>query len=191
MRVSGSTDEVAPLVDALLAGGSRLGSTRLLCIDGPAGSGKTTLAGLVEAELRDVGRSVATLHMDDLYDGWSGLRPDLEPRLLTQVFVPLADGRPAHWQRYDWHAQRFDGWTELAPPDVLVVEGCGSGSRAYAPYRTLLVWIEADLDVRLRRGVERDGPDVLPYWLAWMELEAAHFDLNGTREAADITVSGQ
>jgi uridine kinase len=184
--VSGRTDEVAPLVGALLASEARLASTRLICIDGPAGSGKTTLADLVEAEVRERGRNVATLHMDDVYDGWTGLRPDLEPRLLAQVFVPLADGRPARWQRYDWSAQRFAAWTDLDPPDVLIVEGCGSGALAYAPYRTLLVWVEADLDVRLRRGVERDGPEVLPHWLAWMDLEAAHFALNGTREAADV-----
>lgn len=184
--MSGSTDEVAPLVDALLAGEARLGSTRLICVDGPAGSGKTTLAESLEAAVRRGGSSVTTLHMDDVYDGWSGLRPDLEPRLLAQVFGPLADGRPARWQRYDWSAQRFAGWTDLDPPDVLIVEGCGSGALAYAPYRTLLVWVEADLNVRLRRGVERDGPDVLPHWLAWMDLEAAHFALNGTRGAADV-----
>jgi uridine kinase len=189
VRVSGHTDDVVPLVDTLLAGRARLGSTRMVCIDGPAGSGKTTLADSVEAEIRRRGRQVVTLHMDDVYDGWNGLRPELEPRLLAQVFAPLANGRQARWQRYDWYAQRFAEWTDLDQPDVLVVEGCGSGAVAYAPYRTLLVWVEADLEVRLRRGVERDGSDKLPRWLEWIDLEAAHFAVNSTREAADVIVS--
>ena len=129
--------------------------------------------------------------MDDVYDGWSGLRPDLEPRLLSQVFEPLASGRPAWWQRYDWYAQRFAESAELDRIAVLVVEGCGSGALAYAPYRTLLVWVEADLEIRLRRGVERDGPAVLPRWLEWMDLETAHFALNATRDAADVIVASR
>jgi uridine kinase len=191
VRVGGSTDAVAPLVDALLAGEARLGSTRLVCIDGPAGSGKTTLATSLEAEVRRRRHQVVTLHMDDVYDGWSGLRPDLEPRLLSQVFEPLASGHPARWQRYDWYAHRFAEWAELDLPAVLVVEGCGSGALAYAPYRTLLIWVEADLETRLRRGIERDGPAVLPCWLEWMDLETAHFALNATRDVADVIVSGR
>ena len=47
----------------------RLGGVRVIAIDGPAGSGKTTLGDAL-AE-----RGAAVLHLDDLYDGWSGLEP--------------------------------------------------------------------------------------------------------------------
>ena len=39
----------AALLTEVLAGPARLGSTRLICVDGPAGSGKTTLASLLAA----------------------------------------------------------------------------------------------------------------------------------------------
>jgi uridine kinase len=104
------------------------------------------------------------------------------------VFGPLARGRPARWQRYDWASGQFAEWHAIPVADVLVVEGCGSGARAYDPYRALLVWVEADREARLTRGVERDGEQVLPYWLAWMDREDAHFRINQTRDQADVVL---
>jgi uridine kinase len=179
-------------IDAIVATTARraptCGRCRVVSVDGPAGSGKTTLGGALRDAFEHLGHAVEVLHMDDFYEGWEGLQPDLEPRLLGQVFEPLADDRPARWQRYDWHASEFDGWIDLDPPDVLVIEGCGSGARAYDPYRTVLVWVEAARETRIARGVERDGEQVLPRWLAWMDREAEHFRLNATRERADISL---
>ncbi|MGI8434259.1 MAG: 4-amino-4-deoxy-L-arabinose transferase, partial [Nocardioidaceae bacterium] len=91
-------------------------------------------------------------------------------------------------QRYDGEAGRFGGWQALPPPDVLVLEGCGSGALAYSSYRSLLIWVQASRELRLERGVQRDGRSVLPKWLLWMDLEAAHFATNDTRGNADIVV---
>ncbi len=186
----GQSAEVAALVELLRSRPPRLGCTRLVCVDGPAGSGKTTLASGVEAALAGVGSRATTLHLDDMYDGWSGLRPELERRLFAQVLHPLSKGDVARWQRYDWHTERFDRWADLAPPEVLVLEGCGSGAEAYAPYRSLLVWVEAPVEVRLRRAVERDGAAVLSHWYAWMDAEARHYELNATRACADVRLEG-
>jgi uridine kinase len=167
-----------------------LGVTRLVCVDGPAGSGKTTLAGSVHALVHASGRRVATVHMDDLYEGWTGLTAKIEPRLLDQILLPMATGAKARWQRYDWSAARFADWSDLPSPlDVLVLEGCGSGALAYAQYTALLVWVEAPRAVRLDRGLERDGGQVLNDWLAWMELEADYFAANRTRDRADLRIS--
>jgi uridine kinase len=189
--VSGPASQVASLVRATLAAEARLGETRLVCVDGPAASGKTTLAAAVEAALRRRECQPTTVHMDDLYDGWAGLRPELESRLIAQVLQPLGRGEAARWQRYDWYEQRFSEWHDLEVPDVLVLEGCGSGAQAYAPYRSLLVWLEAPLEVRLRRWVDRDGADVIAHRQQWMEAEDTHFARNATREHADIRLSSR
>jgi uridine kinase len=180
---------VTDLVAALESSPPRLGDCRLVCVDGPAGSGKTSLAAMIVEALTEGRSSVECLHMDDFYDGWAGLRPDLEPRLLSQVFEPLSRGEDTHWQRYDWQRGVFGEWRALHPTDYLVVEGCGSGARAYAEYRSMLVFVEASRQTRLRRGIERDGPAVEPQWLQWMDREQAHFDLNDTRELADVLIS--
>lgn len=168
---------------------ARLASTKLIALDGPAGSGKTTLASQVQTSLQQAGLVVATLHLDDLYEGWTGLEPGLEIRLTEQVLQPLAGGQVACWQRYDWQAQAFAEWVTVPPPDVLIVEGCGSGAQAYASYTSLLIWLEAGREERIARGIQRDGPGVLANWLAWMDLEAAHFAANQTRARADLQIS--
>jgi uridine kinase len=177
---------VASVLSTLDSRPARLGSTRLVGIDGPAGSGKTTLARSVSRSLRAQGHRVSTVHMDSLYAGWTGLTPELEGRVITQVLAPLAAGAPAHWQRYDWHEERFTDWVDLVAPEVLLLEGCGSGARAYAAYLSVLVWLEAASELRIERGLERDGSHLMDHWLAWMDLEASYFAANRTRERADL-----
>jgi uridine kinase len=186
--VRGGAGRVAAVVAATLGADPKLAGTRLVCVDGPSASGKTTLAAAVDAALRRRGCRTTTVPMDSLYDGWTGLRPDLEPRVLAQVLDPLAKGRTARSQRYDWYADAFADWVDIPPPDVLVLEGCGSGARAYAPYRSLLVWVEAPMRARLQRWVDRDGPGVVDHREQWMAAEAGHFALNATRDNADISL---
>ena len=174
------------VADAVDHSPPRLGATQLIAIDGPAGSGKTTLARDVAAELTGLSRRTATVHLDDLYEGWAGLDDALERRVCEQLLVPLSAGNVARWQRYDWLAGRFAEWHELPPPEVLILEGCGAGARAYSAYTSLLVWLDADRDTRIARGLTRDGPQVLAKWLAWMDTEAEHFAVNWTRGRADI-----
>jgi uridine kinase len=166
---------------------ARLGRTRLVCIDGPAGAGKTSLAGVLQPHLGDA----AVLHMDDVYDGWDTDFDEVHERLRVQVLQPLRRGRVACYQAYDWYAGRFDAWVELRPPKVLLLEGVGSGAAGLDPVRSLLLWIEAEPEERLRRGLDRDGADVLPRWLAWMEHERVEHVRQRTRERADLRLRGE
>ena len=110
----------------------RLGPVRLVCVDGPAGSGKTTAAAAIAAA---AGPGCAVLHLDDLYEGWSGLEGSLWPRLSAQVLEPLRRGLPGRYQRYDWTTGAFAEWVDVPVPDLLVLEGCGSARRAADPRR--------------------------------------------------------
>lgn len=179
--------EVAPgLADRVRAIAPRLGRTRLVCVDGPAGSGKTTLAERLAAAL---GPDVAVLHMDDVYAGWT--LTGAFARLSAGVLRPLADGRPGAYHRYDWTAGRFATAPTAVPvPAVLLVEGCGSCPRAVDPWAVLRVWVEAPRPVRLARGVARDGAALEAHWRRWQEVEAAAFAAEGTRERADVLVDG-
>lgn len=164
----------------------RRGAARVVAVDGPAGSGKTTLADRLAAALG----GAPVVHLDDLYEGWTGLGPDLWHRLRDQVLEPLAAGRPARYQRYDWTAAAFDGWVEVPLPEVLVVEGVGAGARAVAPWLSLLVWVEAPSGLRLARGIARDGEAMRTEWERWRAREDAHFRADGTKGRADVLVDG-
>jgi uridine kinase len=160
-----------------------LGAGRLVCVDGPAGSGKTTLG----AELAE--RSGAQqVHGDDLMSGWRGL--DAVTRQLASLFSALAEGRPGSYQHYDWFQDRYDGEVEVRPKPWLVVEGVGSGSAALAAYITLLVWVEVDDDLRLARGLERDGEELEELYRQFMIDERALFARDRIRERADVVVDG-
>ena len=154
----------------------------MVAIDGPAGSGKTTLADALGAPRGD-----ASLHLDDLYEGWSGLEGSLWPRLARPgPGAARAAACPAATSATTGRSGAFAEWVDVPVPDLLVVEGCGSARRAVDPVAVLRVWVEAPDDLRLERGLARDGADAREHWLTWMADEAAHFARERTRERADV-----
>lgn len=159
-----------------------LGSGRLICVDGPSGSGKTTLA----TALADLS-GAPVVHMDDLIEGWSGLRTvDAQ---LGGMLRPHVSGDPGSYRRYDWVRGGYAEVVTVPPVPLLVLEGVGSGSLVVADLVTVLIWIEAPRDVRMARGIERDGEAFAPYWEAWAAEEADHFARHRTRERADLHLS--
>ncbi len=166
-----------------------LGSTRLICVDGRAGSGKTTLGRALRDAAGELGTS-RLLHMDDMYEGWSGLGTELTARIDTDLLAPLREDRPGRYRRYDWHQGRFAEWHTVQPVATLVLEGVGSGAAVYDDAITALVWVEAPHDMRVARGIARDGEAVLPKWLQWMHDEDALFARERTRRRADVVVDG-
>lgn len=167
-------------LEVALAQPPTLADGRLIAVDGPAGSGKSTLA----AAIFDRFPGSRVVHVDDMYDGWTGL-----PRLgqqLDSLLLPLAEGRPGSYRRYDWHAGRFAETVVVDPVDLLVLEGVGAGSLAHAALVTTLVWVNAPAKVRLARGLARDGAAMEPQWRQWQVDEEAHFRRERTRERADL-----
>ena len=176
----------AELAERVRAAQPRLGATRLVTVDGPAGSGKTTFAARLAAAL---GPGTTVLHMDDLYAGWT--LDGAAARLTGGVLEPLAEGHPGSYHRYDWTAERFaDVPTEVPAPEVLVVEGCGSSPRALDGRTTLRIWVEAPQQLRLARGLARDGDHLAEQWSRWQREEAAEFAREDTRARADVLVDG-
>lgn len=177
----------ARIVEHLLGSPATLGSGRMLCVDGRAGSGKTTLAGAVEAGLPHA-VTHAVVRLDDIYPGWAGLDEGVR-RVARDLVGPLADGRPGRYRRYDWHTGREAEWHEVGPVDLLVLEGVGAGALAYADRITTLVWCEASEDVRRSRALARDGDTFAPHWDAWASAEAALLARERTRDRADLVVA--
>lgn len=157
-----------------------------MAIDGPAGSGKTTLAARLAQALVANGVAVSTVHMDDLYDGWDQDLAELAVRLRSSIIDPWLDGRRVRYLAYDWATERFEGEMLLEPGGALILEGVGSASRMVRERADLTIWVEAGCDERLRRGMARDGEALRDRWLAWQAKEAAHFAADQTRESVDV-----
>ena len=167
--------ELAERVRARRPGWAR---TRLVCVDGPAGSGKTTFAGRLAAAL---GAGTAVLHMDDLYAGWT--LDGAVARLTAGVLRPLADGPArAPTTATTGPPARFaaDADRRCRCPTVLVVEGCGSCPRA-------LDRLDDAADLGGGAGRRCGWPAGWPatasacaaHWQRWQRAEAAEFAARG------------
>jgi hypothetical protein len=179
-------DIAADVVRRTLEAAPAPGGGRVLCVDGPAGSGKTTLAEAV-AVSAPPDLSTRVVHMDDLYPGWDGLE-DGVARVGRALVRPLAWAEPGGYRRYDWHEGREAEWVEVAPVDLMVLEGVGSGALAHAEHVSLLVWVDAPPDVRRARWQVREGGT--EHLAAWAAAEDEHHARNRTLERADLEVSG-
>ena len=177
-----SPDPVAAVQRLLAERAPHAGATHVVAVDGPSGSGKTTLAARLAAAL-----DAPVVHMDDLYPGWDGLE-DAVPRLAEWVLEPLSRKESARYRRYDWDRGEYAEWHDVPDTPVVVVEGVASAARAVAPHLSVVVWMEARPDVRMDRGMERDGETYRPHWERWARQEDAHFAADDTRSRADVVV---
>ncbi|MCW8382957.1 uridine kinase family protein [Streptomyces justiciae] len=158
------------------------GPVRLVAVDGHAGSGKSTFAGQLAAELG----GAPVLHLDDIASheelfAWTG-------RLLEQVIEPLRRGETARYAPYDWHARRFGPVRDLPPAPVILVEGVGAGRRALRPHLAQLLWMELPREESWTRGRSRDGAEQREFWEGWVRAERAHFADDPSRPFADLLV---
>ena len=162
-----------------------LTGTRWVGIDGLGASGKTTLAAAVAAVLP----GAAVVHVDDF------ARPSVETwerdRFVVQVLAPLAAGRPARYERWDWGSDGSAGWSEVVPGVPVVVEGVSSTDvRLGVPWDVTL-WLDVSHDVRLARALARDGEAMREQWVErWMPAEAAYEAAQRPQHRVDAVVTG-
>jgi uridine kinase len=186
-----------PAVIAVLAARiealDRHSGTLLVGIDGCGGAGKSTLA----RELATVVPHVSVVQFDDFYRS-SADRSDEEiggnfdwRRLRDQLLQPLANGETAHYQRYDWDGDELAEWHEIQPLGVLIVEGNYSTRSELRGFYDFTIWVDAPHDVRLRRGVQRDGEDSGATWLnVWMREEVRYVAAHRAAEHVDVVIDG-
>ena len=153
-------------------------------MDGPAGSGKTTLADEV-ASLS----GAPVVHMDDLFEGWDGL-PRVNDQLGT-LLPPLATGQARQLPTLGLAGNAWAETVVVPPAPLLVVEGVGSGALEHAALITVLAWVEVPYDLRMARGLERGGVGVAEHWRQWAVGEQEIFAREQTRERADLVLDGR
>lgn len=173
------------LVATARASAARCGTTRVIAIDGPAGAGKTTLAGRLAAALG----GAQVLHADDMYEGWSGLAT-LSEVLVGEVLEPLARFGRASFRRWDWVAGARAETIEVPAAPFLVIEGVGTAQRAARLFVSLVIYVDAPWAVRLERGIARDGETMRAEWERWQAAEGPFLVREGTRAAADVEIDG-
>jgi len=181
--VSPVTPESLDRLVAMLAGARpACGAVTVVALDGPSGSGKTTLAGALAART-----GAPVLHMDDIYPGWDGLAVAVG-LVTTEVLDPLARGEHAAYRRWKWDEERWGATVPVPTAATLILEGAGSSVLPAGHRVAVSVWVDAARDVRLARGIARDGESYRPHWERWAAQEDALFAADGTRARADLVI---
>lgn len=132
--------------------------TRLIAVDGAGGSGKSIFAGRLAEALGG-----ATIVPTDDFAS-ADVPIDWWPRLRDQVIAPLRGGQAGRYQRYDWPTARLGEWVDVPRVPAVIIEGVSSGRLDWASELAFLIWIETPRQLRLRRGLERDGADAIGWW---------------------------
>ena len=176
--------QIVALVEIVNEIRARPGPVRLIAVDGPGGSGKSTFAALLSA----AADGAPIVHTDDFASADNPI--DWWPRLLKQVIEPLVDGRPAVYQRYDWPTECLAEWHSIEPAPIIIIEGVSSARREWSMHLSYVIWIETDRTLRLQRAVERDGEEALDDWEYWMAQEDRHYERDPTRERSDAVIDG-
>jgi len=182
--------EVVALRNELIGRGARL-----IAIDGHGGAGKSTLARSLVAGWPQA----SVIEMDDFYRPLAereespashGADLDLD-RLVEQVLDPFHSSRAGRYQRYDWEEDRLTTWHDVPARAVILLEGVYSSSQRLRGFLDYSIWVDCPYDVRLRRGVERDGERMRAVWVEeWMPAEDRYVLAERPDATADLAVDG-
>jgi uridine kinase len=160
-------------------------SVRIVGIDGCGGAGKSTLATRLARALE----GVPVVHTDDFAS--HDVPTEWWPRMLSEVIEPLLRGEPASYVPYDWVNRRpADDTITIQPRDVVVIEGVGATRAAWRDRLALRIWVDCPRDLRLARGIARDGEELRDFWLEWMRAEDHYIARERPYAHADVIVDG-
>lgn len=169
--------------------------TVVVLIDGHAGSGKSTLTKLLSNLLfKQFEQAPHVIHMDHLYPGWEGLGEG-SLYLLEQVLTPLRNNQTASWQVWNWARGRRgandpgNGWRSFEGGNVLLVDGCGSISRASSELADLRIWVESPFEVRKARFLARDSGRFASHFDNWSMQEQEFYQAEHSKELSELIIA--
>jgi uridine kinase len=167
-------------------------------IDGGGGAGKSTLA----AGIRDaLGDRVAIIRCDDFYRPLRDDEPNSSTgqlafenyfdwqRLRDDALIPLRGGSTARYRRHDWSSDSLAEWIEVAPAEIVIVEGVYSMRPELREFIDLAIFVDSPREERLRRMLARNQNRTT--WIErWMSAEDWYLDHIAPMKSADLVVHG-
>jgi uridine kinase len=171
--------EVGPVLDRIAV----LGSARafvLVGIGGHGGAGKSTLA-----------RSIPGAQVVGTDEFWDGTAFELS-RLRAEVIEPLLRGEALEYRAYSWELLGpLPEPRAVRPEGVIVVEGVCALHKVFRQAYDLRIWVDAPRELRLARGLARDGEGAREIWEnQWMPSEDRYVARDDPVAAADMIVDG-
>lgn len=171
----------------LLSNLSSVLSGEIIAIDGPAGSGKTTLSKQLATDLSNT----EIIHIDDLYQGWSdAFSARLTSFVISQILKPISEKKDFTYEIFDWHSNQFNKSKLVAKDKIYLLEGVGAGQSQFRPYISRIIWLNISDEIGLSRVLSRDGSEILMPMKEFQKAQKLHFASDLTENAADFHYEG-
>jgi len=178
---------LSELVDKVNESSKKCGQTKIIVIDGPAGSGKTTLAKSLSGLLE----YCPIIHMDEIYEGWeNALSPKTFKDLVEWIINPLLENNSIEYIKYDWNLEQRIEKVVINNSKVMIIEGVGSSSFEVSKHASLKLWIEVNKETGINRVLTRDGLRIQEQMKTWQSQESKFFIENNSKENSDIWIDG-
>lgn len=167
---------------------------KVMAIDGPAASGKTTLASSLA---KSIGCDV--IHMDDFF---------LPKTLRTEERLNEAGGNVHYerfkeevvdklrhdqitYRRFDCSKMNFGEQVSIEPENWLIIEGSYSCHPYFGRYMDLSLFLHVPYERQLERIRERNGNQMFNKFIdTWIPMENKYFDTYEIINKADIVIEG-
>ena len=164
-----------------------------VAIEGGSASGKTTLSRLL-ADLYHC----TVFHMDDFF-----LQPDQRTsaryaevggnldreRFLTEVLIPLKEGKPINYRKFDCSTLSLGDAIQIAPSKLTVIGGVYSMHTELSAYYDLSVFLENSPDLQKERILHRNSPEMAKQFFdKWIPLERIYFEKMHVSERCDMHI---
>ena len=178
---------LSELVDKVNESSKKCGQTKIIVIDGPAGSGKTTLAKSLSGLLENC----PIIHMDEIYEGWeNALSPKTFKDLVEWIINPLLEKNLIEYKKYDWNLEQRIEKIVINNSKIIIIEGVGSSSFEISKHASLKLWIEVNKETGINRVLTRDGLQIQEQMKTWQSQESKFFIENNSKENSDIWIDG-
>lgn len=178
---------LSDLVQNVNSSSKKCGQTKIVVIDGPAGSGKTTLAKSLSGLLENC----PIIHMDEIYEGWeNALSPKTSQDLVEWIINPLLEDKSIEYIKYDWNLEQRIEKVVINNPQVMIIEGVGSSVSEISKHACLKLWIEVNEETGINRVLTRDGLQIQEQMKKWQSQESKFFIENNSKENSDIWIDG-
>lgn len=167
----------------------------IMAVDGPCASGKTTLAGELNAAY-----GFNVVHMDDFYLPFDkrgeyvmslpGGHMDYD-RLLSSILLPLSQGKRASYIPYDCHHDRYLDEISLDYTKGTVVEGSYSLHPSLRAFYSVRAFLDIKKELQLTRLAARNKDTLDSFKNIWIPREEYYFEKYDIKKSCNIILQLQ
>ena len=165
----------------------------VITLDGPAASGKTTMAEQLQTIL-----GADVIHMDDFFLPLPLRTPERlaeaggnvhYERFREEVLPRLRDASGFAYTRFDCSVMDYNGQRTVGSAPFRIVEGSYSGHPVFGDYADITVFSHISAEEQMARILRRNGPVMAERFRnVWIPMEETYFAAHSIREKADVCV---